>query len=182
MHYTLSCVPLNGAIICSRICHLHCIEVFEDTWEGNNIKAASVCARAQMCVWNEGLVIHGQLGPDKCHLKQNTFKWWLSAHNKWCTYWFITTGLVSTVPFRYINFVCEKCHCLGHQLIMLLVSSIALHSWIFSTDYRLCFCYPHNFKPCIDATHYSFSLAAAGQWHATETLTLVTVSYEFKNY
>lgn len=121
-----------------------------------------------MCVYMyimRVLVIHGQLGPDKCHLKQNTFKWWIFAHNKWCKYRIIRTGLVSTVPFRYIHFVCEKCHCLGHQLIMLEVSSITLQSWIFWTDYKQCFCFPHNFKPCIDATHYSFSSPAC--WTVT---------------
>jgi len=49
---------------------------------------------------------------------------------------------VSTVPFRYIHFVCEKCHCVGHQLIMLEVRSIALQSWILWTDYIQCFCFP----------------------------------------
>jgi hypothetical protein len=110
-----------------------------------NIKAASERERERVCVRvyiMRVFVIHSQLGPDKCHLQQNTFNWRISAHNKWCKYGFIRTGLVSTVPFRYIHFVCEKCHHLGHQLIMLEVSSIALQSWIFWTDYKQCFCFP----------------------------------------
>jgi len=66
-----------------------------------NTKAASVCVCVYICtyVYNEGP--YGQLGPDKCHLKQNTFNWWISACNKWCKYVFIRNGLVSTVPFKY---------------------------------------------------------------------------------
>jgi len=70
MHHTLSCVHLTGAIICSRICHLHCIEVLR-VHERETIlqQLQYVC----MYVYNEGP--YGQLGPDKCHLKQNTFNW-----------------------------------------------------------------------------------------------------------
>jgi hypothetical protein len=155
--------------------------------EKQNIKAASfcvcVCIYIYVCMYiMRVLVVHGQLGPDMCHLKQNRFKGWTSAHNKWCKYGFIRTGLVSTEPFRYIHFVCEKCHCLGHQLIMLEVSSIALQSWIFWTDYKQCFWLP-TISNHVQMQHIVLSQHQhAGRWHATETLTLITVSLEFKNY